>query len=1303
VDRLSSSLKALCGLRSREWLLSYKTSSTIVDGRPVDMLHDFYIPALSLSTGYDRVAGYFRSSSLAAASLGFSAFVGKHGHMRLIVGADLDTADVRAILNGDRERLERRLNDRLSGPEAWPQSVRDGVGLLAWMIANGYLEVRVAFRVHGATGEPVGFESVQDGYVHEKWFVLRDEYGNRLYGSGTLNESRTALVLNAENLDVHCDWHGERDGIRVDDAEASFAELWDGHVRHVPVLTLPEAVRKRLIQLAEDIRRPTEVDGTSEVRRVVEPPSTMDRLRFAVIKDAPHMPGGRFVGLYTAPIKPWPHQEIVVRRLVQTWPYSYLLCDEVGLGKTIEAGLAFRCLHLSGLVKRMLVAAPASLVKQWQREMASKLLLRFGRVLTGSVTKHEYIIPSPEEHVADSPYDPNLVIISTGVLVRRDRLSALGAARPFDLVLVDEAHALRRRNPVQSAQAHADYGSLYSATRDMLKQKTKSLWLATATPMQIDPVEICDLLALVGRVGAFQHDPTLTLGYYEILRQLVDGQSLAVDDWEFIRSAVKAVSHQDPLYWDFLEQSLIDSRIRPSARLWLDHGRTPRGRDEVLIRRLIYAASPLSRTMMRHTRPLLEIYHEKGQLGGNLARRTILPLPRITFTEPERQVYERLEKYCKGLSSEVANASTDVQTRHALGFLLSFVRLRFASSFYALLQTLKRRLAKIEATLTQEFEGESDDEIVFELAAEGGLSSDDEDDERESSAFLKGRTSADLGWERNQVRLLIEDLEGLTGPSSKTKAFLSVLDQRRDPISRRVRQTVVFTRFYDTLTEIVDQLLWLDPDVSVACYSGRGGAAHDQVSGGLVQIDRDKVKERFLRGEIDILVCTDAAAEGLNLQTADLLINYDLGWNPMKIEQRIGRIDRIGQKHSDVYVLNLCYAGSAEEIVYGRLLSRLYQANMIVGTQQVSLLPVTEDDFTQLAEKEITPEQLEEKAKQRLLEQRDRIASMELPPKDLYDAYVREAAARRNERKPVELNDILNSIVESDYLRNLGCIVSHAGEGPVVVVNGVEAVPDGTLMTTSQSLYEKGLKEEPGRMHFASYGDPCFDALLSHMNEFELPACAKRVSVTVPGLDDVEVVAYAVVCRNVSGDREVRHVQTWSDLESLTPSEDDAPSEVEIDALRKWLFAKACAEYRPHVAANQIEYANEQAALAQQILAGSVALGILNQEAEQLGGPALFWPAMKQVEGRLDDAESLLVEIEARLVRPIERHLVFDFHAPVIGDSLTATIPVVLARAAIHVAYRLADGMRERKSEQTIESVRNRLVREMRVLLGKLE
>ena len=170
--------KVAPGFRDREWQPAYRTSARHSDGRPTDILRDFYIPVLERAVGYDRVAGYFRSSSLAIASQGFSAFTGRQGRMRLVVGADLEVEDVAAILEGDQSRLEERLGARLEGEASWPEAEDRGVRLLAWMVAKGFLEVQVAFRVHSATGKPLAFDDVSDGYVHEKWAVFRDSEGN---------------------------------------------------------------------------------------------------------------------------------------------------------------------------------------------------------------------------------------------------------------------------------------------------------------------------------------------------------------------------------------------------------------------------------------------------------------------------------------------------------------------------------------------------------------------------------------------------------------------------------------------------------------------------------------------------------------------------------------------------------------------------------------------------------------------------------------------------------------------------------------------------------------------------------------------------------------------------------------------------------------------------------------------------------------------------------------------------------------------------------------------------------------------
>ncbi len=1293
------------GLRSRRWLLSYKTSSTMIDGRPVDMLHDFYVPALRLAVRYDRVAGYFRSSSLAAASQGFSAFVGRRGKMRLIVGADLEPADVKAILAGDSQRLAARLNGELDRPESWPEGIRNGVTLLAWMVAHGYLEVRVAFRVHRETGEPLPFDAVDDGYVHEKWFILHDEFGNRLYGAGTLNESKTALILNAENIDVHCDWWGETDRRRVDEAVETFENLWMGRVPHMPVMTLPEAVRQRLIRIAEGIERPVEIDGTSAAPKTVEPPAALERLRFAVLRDAPRMPGGRFVGMHTAPVAPWPHQAVVVRRLVETWPYSYLLCDEVGLGKTIEAGLAFRSLYLSGLVKRILIAAPAGLTRQWQRQMASKVLLPFGRVRTTPDTAHEYIFPVEETRPAGSIFGPDLVIISTGLLSRQERAAILAEAEPFDIALVDEAHAARRRNPTAGPAAYPDYGYLYLSIRKYLRKQARGLWLATATPMQIHPVEVCDLLRLTNRVGAFQFDPTLTLQYYEILGKIVQGREPAAQEWEFLRRAVQAVEWQDPLLWHFIKEKVIDGRIRPVVKRWLVHGWVPRGRDRQLMCRLIFYASPLARVMLRHTRQLLEIYRNNGRLQQNLARRHIISMPGIKFNPREQRVYDQLEEYCRGLARQI-RLYGDHQFQQVVSFLLSFLRLRFASSFYAIRETLRRRLHKVEATLRHQLKLELDESELSAARLEELLSATEEEgDEAAVEALLKNRTTADLEWEREKLKEMIEGMADLTGLSSKMVELLQRLDQRKDRQTGRIQQTVIFTRFYDTLQDLVHRLRRVDPQMRVGTYSGQGAEYFDSASGNMIRVDREEVKERFLRGEIDVLVCTDAAAEGLNLQTANLLVNFDLGWNPMKVEQRIGRIDRIGQKHREIYVLNLCYAGSAEETVYVRLLKRLTEANMIVGTQQLSLLPVDPEDFRKLADGELTPEELEAEATKKIEEQRKQSQRMEMDPQELYEIYMRMERDGYRRPVPVDLPAIWEALSGSPYLRALGCVAGTEAGKPLIALSGVEGVPDGTLITVSRELYEEGLGNSPrGALRFASYGEPVFDALLQHLSRFALPACVRRLSVPAPGVDGVEVVGYAALCCGTGGAREVRLITAWNDLRNLDLDEKETLSEADVEPLREKLRQLAREEFEHYGAAGRIERSNLRAAYAQEMLAFLVIGDLLGFKARHAGEDALFWPVLREVNRIVEEKEQVLVpDLPADIIRPVAGELLFECEIPTVGDKASLSVPRVLGRSAIDAASRLADSMKVHKGKLRVDTVLDRLQREVKKTGRRLE
>lgn len=1119
------------------WQYRYCTSALNRAGKPTNVLHDFYIPALQRAVRYDRVAGYFRSSSLAAASQGYTSFLRHAGNMRLIVGADLQLQDVAAILNGNQQRLSDRLMAELESPDTWPEEVQNGVALLGEMVASGQMEVRVAFRVSSVTGEAISVDSYEDGYVHEKWFIMSDVNGNRIYGSGSLNESRTALCQNAENIDIHCDWTGGHDKDRVDGAEQDFELLWTNANPHMRVLPVPEAVGKRLIQLKTLRNHPTEIDGTVLPLEIKMMPK--EHLQFAALLYAPKMPGGEYIGMYSAPISPWPHQEIVSRRLIESWPYSYMMCDEVGLGKTIEAALAIRSLVLSGRAKRVLIVAPASLTEQWHRELAQKAMLPFAlsRIKQGGSGKcvHQYIYPNEEQREDASLYSPDLNIVSSGLVRRKARLSELRAAEDFDIVLVDEAHYARRKNPRDGSSGAPKYGDLYVAMQTVLRKKTKALWMATATPMQIDPIEVYDLFRLANRSGQFLADPTLTMEYFHGLGTIVKQNQLSRQLWAMMGQSFLQTEKLDPFLWRTLNQTAITGKNRRVLRdLPI---KDPHTADLRQLTQPLFAASPLSRVMMRHTRALLEIYRQNGQLSSNLARRHVRPVCAIKFTPSEAAFYEMLEEYCSGLREQIKKYNPE--TRQVMIFLLNFLQLRFSSSFFAIQKTLERRLQRVKNTLLVGGKPASEEELKELLDS---LKNDVDDysegdlEDITMDALLNDRTPADLKWEEDRLKEMLKVLGGIHETPSKMQALLVELNRRKQA-NGRLRQTVLFTRFYDTLTSIRKYLSMLDSSLRVGIYAGGNRAIwYDTQRCKDCATTHEDIKAKFLSGEVDLLLCTDAAAEGLNLQTADLLINFDLGWNPMKIEQRIGRIDRIGQKHSDIEVVNMCYIGSAEQVVYGRLLERLQKANLIVGVQQISLLPVTQEEFRMLHSGELSPEQLEEQSIARLEKQKKVNASMEMSAEDLYQMYSRMSEQLRSLHYPANTSDLWKCLTESEYLKQ---------NGSRVLADGTWTLPasikwDAFCGTNKQDTFSADIS-------FVSWSDTRVDHLLSVLGEITEDVPYIRI-ITLPERDGCS----ALVVSTATG---AKLITAYSQIANLTVDENRPLSDQEVQTCREEFLA----------------------------------------------------------------------------------------------------------------------------------------------------
>lgn len=220
-----------------------------------DILNSFYVPALSVSSKYQRLAGFFSSSTLAIAARGIAGLIANKGKMELVCGAKLRKEDVEAILEGSRKPVDviehSALEDLQNLENLYDELVSNHVKALGWMIANKLLEIKVAV-VTTSTKKPLDYvEVIQTGVFHQKVGILEDGEGNRISFSGSDNESAAAWLSNIEEFKVFCSWDGaEKKYLEADCIK--FSKFWHGKAKRVEILDVPNAVRKKLIEIAPD-------------------------------------------------------------------------------------------------------------------------------------------------------------------------------------------------------------------------------------------------------------------------------------------------------------------------------------------------------------------------------------------------------------------------------------------------------------------------------------------------------------------------------------------------------------------------------------------------------------------------------------------------------------------------------------------------------------------------------------------------------------------------------------------------------------------------------------------------------------------------------------------------------------------------------------------------------------------------------------------------------------------------------------------------------------------------------------------
>jgi len=856
--------------------------------------------------------------------------------------------------------------------EDWVESQ---LTIIATLLDRGDLQIKV--------GDPKS----GDGLFHPKLGIGVDRDGNKVSFEGSINETLSAWQYNYERFKVHRSWN-QGEAKYVEEDVSTFNALWNGFHPSVDVYELDEAARQDLVDWKD-----TDGDLEEHIQTVREhsPQSTLTEADTAdVVSVAGRAPGGLHLAEDVSTVTPWPHQRTISDTAVSIYPNNLLFCDEVGLGKTIEAGLTLSRLMHTDDVDSALFLVPAGLVQQWQDELLDRFNIHAyyhdrrydGDYLVGP-------LGGPDDHgikvdgqpeaksweetpiggfVTDREH-PTVIIESWHTARMESNQQHVAPDRQddvWDLTVVDEAHSAR-----ENTKLYELLGEVASIS--------ECLYALTATPMQLNVGELYDLLRLCDLPESWD-DKEQFIEFFETRRALDASLDTADDNYTTVPDGHQQVLEQFRKELE-LDENEGTVRLKRFAELLHDHIQANPGyaeRAELLVgetdtaslqqtksleklvgvrdtsdrfddprslmfdcgpeawRALVSAtewATPVQSRIFRNTRAVLEQCQELGLLNDTVPTRSV-ETKRIELGEAE-SLYDQVEEYIDETYKQSQKVLTGKE-KLALGFVMTTYRQRLTSSLHAIQQSLQRRIEKLDDEVKDITEAVSDlstDTGVTEATIEEVVGTESLDAYQPTG----GEAANVLQAERDALREFVDDLnQAHTDPkiAQLRRDIRSLRQDARDNI-------IIFTQYHDTLNYIQQTLTDTHPHVGT--YSGAGGMQYNKDTDSWEEVGKEAIKRDFTNGETNILICTDSASEGLNLQTADALINFDLPWNPMRVEQRIGRIDRIGQKNKVVKVINYAYKDSIDGDIYEELEERLQLFENVVGPMRPVLNSIESD------------------------------------------------------------------------------------------------------------------------------------------------------------------------------------------------------------------------------------------------------------------------------------------------------------------------------------------------------------------------
>ena len=574
-----------------------------------------------------------------------------------------------------------------------------------------------------------------------------------------------------------------------------------------------------------------------------------------------------------------PYQYRPVLKLIRSDRPRLLIADEVGVGKTVEAGLIIKELRARMDISSVLVICPKALVaeRKWFNEMK-----RFDEQFTaldGPLLRHclqETHLEGewPEQYakaiVPFSLFDSNLVL-GSGTGKKRDKgLSTLDPPPRFDLVIVDEAHHIR------NSETYLHQGVRFFC------DNAQAVLLLTATPVQLGSGDLYTLLNVLRPDLVI--DPASFAQMAEPNQHINDAVQYCRKggvNWQ--KEARDRLSKISQTEWGrlFLCESPNFQRIYDRLQ---DDALTDADRIELVgaIEELYTFSSMINRTRRRDI--------------GEFTTRKPETLT-IEFTPQQERLHD-------GVLNVVAKILARCHGDQNVMFMMTTIRRQAASCLYGLAPFLSGIL------------GRNYDRLEF-------MELSDSDEETDFS-FVDGI--------RADIESLVAQASSLDAEDPKVAAFLQALQEKSQRPNNKV---LVFSTFRHTLAYL---------DTKVRNTQVRVGLIH----GDIADDERADLRRRFALPKddeqaIDVLLSSEVGCEGLDFQFCDMLVNYDLPWNPMRIEQRIGRIDRYGQQSETVAIINMVTPGTVDADIYERCLWRIGVFQHAVGGSEEILGQITQE------------------------------------------------------------------------------------------------------------------------------------------------------------------------------------------------------------------------------------------------------------------------------------------------------------------------------------------------------------------------